>query len=366
MPEAAMRLDIGNRFSVRAGGWLVSLVVHGGAMALAMLAAIDIKPSLQPEKFQWDIVLQQAPAPSPAIPEEVRPQEKVTPALPPPRPQKVQPSAQPPTPRTIERTAVVQTVSAVKPVQQVVERASTQERQAVTTKVHSRDTQVIHAEAIASAVDPVQQDIHEVGQEAEQPIPAAMPREVVSQQKAAVVEAHATAVEQPSTIEAQSAVVEQPAVIEAQSAAVEQPALSHAQPAAIEQTLVQQAGTAAPQTETTIVSTAAVEHRAVQALPQARADFGWLSESLWARIEQLKRYPTQARSRRWEGKVVIEAVIREDGTILHCQVAESSGHGILDQDAISVLRRASPLSLKHPLGQAQITILVPIAYRLHS
>jgi protein TonB len=176
---------------------------------------------------------------------------------------------------------------------------------------------------------------------------------VVSQQKAAVVEAHATAVEQPSTIEAQSAVVEQPA-------------LSHARPAAIEQTLVQQVGTASPQTEPTIVSTAAVEHRAVQASPPARADFGWLSESLWARIEQLKRYPTQARSRRWEGKVVIQAVIREDGTILHCQIAESSGHGILDQDAISVLRRASPLSLKHPLGQAQITILVPIAYQLHS
>jgi TonB family C-terminal domain len=74
-----------------------------------------------------------------------------------------------------------------------------------------------------------------------------------------------------------------------------------------------------------------------------------------------------AGSRRpWEGKVVPEAVICEDGTILECQVAESSGHGILDRDVVSVLRRASPLSLKHPMGKAQITIPVPIAYRLQS
>ena len=64
--------------------------------------------------------------------------------------------------------------------------------------------------------------------------------------------------------------------------------------------------------------------------------------------------------------MVLEAVIRHDGTILECLVAESSGHGLLDQDAISVLRKASPLVLKHPLGKEQITILVPIAYRLES
>ena len=63
---------------------------------------------------------------------------------------------------------------------------------------------------------------------------------------------------------------------------------------------------------------------------------------------------------------MLEAVIRHDGTILECLVAESSGHSLLDQDAISVLRRASPLALKHPLGKEQITILVPIAYRLES
>jgi protein TonB len=64
--------------------------------------------------------------------------------------------------------------------------------------------------------------------------------------------------------------------------------------------------------------------------------------------------------------VVVEAVIRHDGEVLDCQIAESSGHGVLDQDALAVLRRASPLPLKHPLGRDQVTILLPITYRLHS
>src|SRR2546423_5115296 len=47
--------------------------------------------------------------------------------------------------------------------------------------------------------------------------------------------------------------------------------------------------------------------------PAAKPDYGWLAQALWSRIEQLKRYPQIARMNRWEGKVVLRAVIREDG-----------------------------------------------------
>lgn len=126
--------------------------------------------------------------------------------------------------------------------------------------------------------------------------------------------------------------------------------------------ITQPVPTAEPPTET--VTVLPVPQRRVETVAPAKADFGWLAESLWKRIEDLKRYPSIARSRRWEGKVIVEAVIRHDGKILDCQIAQSSGHGVLDQDALTVLRRASPLPLKHPLGRDQVTILVPIAYRL--
>ncbi len=64
--------------------------------------------------------------------------------------------------------------------------------------------------------------------------------------------------------------------------------------------------------------------------------------------------------------MVVEAVIREDGMILALHVAESSGYDILDQNALDVLWKLSPLTLAHPLGRPQLTILVPLTYRLDS
>ena len=102
----------------------------------------------------------------------------------------------------------------------------------------------------------------------------------------------------------------------------------------------------------------------VRQMPATRADYGWLVESLWNRVEQLKRYPHVARMNRWEGRVVLRAVIREDGELIELNIAESSGHSVLDRDALEILRKASPIKLKHPLGQRQVVVQIPISYRL--
>lgn len=106
-----------------------------------------------------------------------------------------------------------------------------------------------------------------------------------------------------------------------------------------------------------------VEYRQVR-YRETRADYGWLRDALWGRIEELKRYPALARTNQWEGKVVVSAVIRDDGEVTGVQIAETSGRAVLDEEAMMVMKKASPLRLKHPLGQRQITILIPISYRL--
>jgi protein TonB len=106
-----------------------------------------------------------------------------------------------------------------------------------------------------------------------------------------------------------------------------------------------------------------VEYRQVH-YRETRADYGWLRDALWSRIEELKRYPALARTNQWEGKVVVSAVIRDDGEVTGVQIAETSGRAVLDEEAMVVMKKASPLRLKHPLGQRQITILIPISYRL--
>lgn len=129
-----------------------------------------------------------------------------------------------------------------------------------------------------------------------------------------------------------------------------------------------QEAVAEPATPTSESLSSTIEHRVIHhrlvRFRQAEADYGWLRDTLRSRIEELKRYPPEARSNHWEGKVVVQAVIRADGTVADLSVAESSGRAVLDQEALAVMRKASPLVLKHPLGKSQVTILVPISYRL--
>ena len=108
----------------------------------------------------------------------------------------------------------------------------------------------------------------------------------------------------------------------------------------------------------------AVQEASVRPIPSAKVDYGWLAESLWSKVERLKRYPHTARLNRWEGRVVLRVVIREDGHLLDLAVTESSGYSVLDQDALEILRLASPLTMTHPLGKPQVVVQVPISYRL--
>ena len=96
----------------------------------------------------------------------------------------------------------------------------------------------------------------------------------------------------------------------------------------------------------------------------SKRDYGWLAEALWGRIEQLKRYPASARLNRWEGKVILRAVIKEDGHIANLTIAQSSGHDVLDQDALGLMQQASPIPLKQPLGHPQVVVHIPISYKL--
>ena len=97
---------------------------------------------------------------------------------------------------------------------------------------------------------------------------------------------------------------------------------------------------------------------------RTKADYSWLAQELWNRVERLKRYPRLARMHGWEGKVVVRAVIKDDGSLLHETVEESSGHEALDQDALDLMKQVCPLALKHTLGQSQVVVHVPIHYRI--
>lgn len=101
----------------------------------------------------------------------------------------------------------------------------------------------------------------------------------------------------------------------------------------------------------------------MQQLP-TRAVYGWLIESLSARLAELKSYPTAARTSGLEGKVLLRAVIRADGYLAEVSVQKSSGHEELDVATMQTMRDASPMHLRHALGRAQIALTIPLVYKL--
>jgi protein TonB len=142
-------------------------------------------------------------------------------------------------------------------------------------------------------------------------------------------------------------------------------------PAAIEQPVAPAAATQPAPTASAPAATAARMPESASApgpspvsTVQTKRDYGWLTEALWGRIEQMKRYPASARLNRWEGKVVLRAVIMEDGHIADLRIAQSSGHDVLDQDALGLIQQVSPIPLKQPLGRPQVVVHIPISYKL--
>jgi periplasmic protein TonB len=96
----------------------------------------------------------------------------------------------------------------------------------------------------------------------------------------------------------------------------------------------------------------------------ARADYTWLSETIMRRMQELKRYPMEARLERAEGNVVLKAVLRSNGSLEAVEVFQSSGHQSLDRAAVELLNLAAPFHFPRPLEKPQMTVKIPMSYRL--
>jgi protein TonB len=290
-----------------AEGWATSIFVHGLVVAAAVLLLSDLKLAPQPEPFKWEVAMVQ----------EVVPQPVETPPAPPPKPESPQPVRQP----------EIKPIVKPQPVQRVVQQEVREIRPIVQSQPITREREAVPVMNETVAI-PKSEPIVQEARVAE-PTPK-------------VEEAPAVPAPAPEVAPmAQEPVTEQGPV--AQEKKVEEAVVARAAP-------VQQE--------------APIRNHPVQARPTTRPDYSWLAEALWNRVERLKRYPHMARMNRWEGKVVLQAIVRDDGQLSELKVAQTSGYAVLDQDALEVLRRASPITLKHPLGQPQVVIQVPISYRL--
>jgi len=101
------------------------------------------------------------------------------------------------------------------------------------------------------------------------------------------------------------------------------------------------------------------------ASPRAkRAEAHW-QQALVSHLNRFKRYPDGARARGSQGSVLVEFTIDRSGNVVASRVLRHSGSSFLDEEAIAVLQRASPL----PRPPAEITgeffpLTLPIQFRI--
>ncbi len=102
----------------------------------------------------------------------------------------------------------------------------------------------------------------------------------------------------------------------------------------------------------------------------AEPDAGSVEQFRRALFEAAKRYdhyPVQARERGWEGRGEIRLVIGPTGIIQSSVVKASSGHGILDNQALDMLKRAKPLApVPAPLRGREFSVDIPVKFELRS
>ncbi|MBM4121001.1 MAG: TonB family protein [Nitrospira sp.] len=317
-----------------AQSWAFSLLLHALAVGSAVVFLGDLKMVPEPEPFKWDVALVETPQPKPvkeAAPAEAKPTQPAPtkPAQAVEAPIEPQPVPQP-----------VQTVQAVQPVERKVV------QQPVEQKIVQQDVQQEVREVNPVVTQTIQLTPHPVEAPQEQPKDIAQTAAVYP-----VPSEPASRASLPN--QAAPAMPETPPVAHSYSGpmATATPPLAPPAPAS---------AAAAPPA----IQEATFGDASARPASAGKTDYGWLAKALWNRVAMLKRYPHTARVNHLEGRVLLRVVIKEDGHIRDLQVAESSGHWVLDQDALEVVRRACPLKLAQPLGRSHVVVQLPINYRL--
>jgi periplasmic protein TonB len=95
-----------------------------------------------------------------------------------------------------------------------------------------------------------------------------------------------------------------------------------------------------------------------------RAQVSW-QKALVSHLNRFKRYPDGARARGSQGSVLVEFTVDRSGKVVTSRVLQHSGSTVLDEEAIAVLQRASPLpSPPAEMAGELFPLTLPIQFRI--
>ena len=89
------------------------------------------------------------------------------------------------------------------------------------------------------------------------------------------------------------------------------------------------------------------------------------SSTLSRAIAKHKSYPKIAQMRGWQGDCVLDLKLDGNGNVLSASVKESSGHEVLDNQALEMARKAAPFPAPpEVLRDRSFNLTVPVSFKL--
>jgi protein TonB len=96
----------------------------------------------------------------------------------------------------------------------------------------------------------------------------------------------------------------------------------------------------------------------------ARVRASW-EKALVKHLNHFKRYPEIARARGNQGDVTVQFTLDRTGQVIAARLVHSSGSSALDEEALSVLKRADPLpAAPDQVGGMTFDLTLPIQFRI--
>ncbi|MBR56805.1 MAG: hypothetical protein CMH54_01975 [Myxococcales bacterium] len=99
--------------------------------------------------------------------------------------------------------------------------------------------------------------------------------------------------------------------------------------------------------------------------PRPEVDLRAYGKSIHGAVVQHQNYPRVARRLELEGKTLVEISVNLEGELVHVVINRSSGHELLDKEALRMVEAAAPFD-HLPVGysESEVTVVIPIKFRL--
>lgn len=138
--------------------------------------------------------------------------------------------------------------------------------------------------------------------------------------------------------------------------------------AAAPATAVSSAQPAAPSPAGSAAQAAAAIPKAVSVKSGSEADKGTLERyrlALISATKRYKRYPAIAMEKGWQGRVVVHMAIGADGMLAEASIKTSSGHPVLDKQAVNMLKKGkTTVQIPASLRGREFGVDVPVIFNL--